>query len=192
MPELAEVEYYRQLWQGALGQRITAVELHVAARVFRGCDTAGLAESLRGRILKSSRSHGKQLLMGFSGGYWLGLHLGMTGQLRVEPAEYLPAKHDHLVLRQRARTLVLADHRMFGRVRFDVSAAEPAWWSTLPPRLPRHDFLCSTSPVFCSNAPAHRSKPRCSIRGVFLAWETGWRTRFCGRRGSIRCSRAEN
>ena len=76
------------------------------------------------------------MLFGFSGGGWLGVHLGMTGELRVEPPIYRSTKHDHLVLRQSEHTLVFADTRMFGRIRFDLSAAgPPAWWRELPPAM---------------------------------------------------------
>ena len=58
------------------------------------------------------------MLFVFSGGNWLGIHLGMTGKIRVEPANFRPDKHDHLALYQRERALVFTDSRQFGRVRF--------------------------------------------------------------------------
>jgi formamidopyrimidine-DNA glycosylase len=48
--------------------------------------------------------------------------------LRVEPAGFRPAKHDHLVLHQAKRALVFRDARLFGRVRFHHGPTEPEWW----------------------------------------------------------------
>jgi len=134
MPELAEVDYFRRRWDAGVGAGVVAVHLHSAARVFRGCDVAALAPRLRGAVLEKSLAHGKQMLFGLSGGAWLGVHLGMTGELRVEAAGHRAARHDHLVLHQAGRALVFADSRMFGRVRFDLSPeGPPAWWRDLPP-----------------------------------------------------------
>ena len=66
---------------------------------------------------------------------WLGIHLGMTGSLRIEPAGVAPEKHDHLVLRQSGRTLVFRDARQFGRVRFHLGADEPDWWRADVPEI---------------------------------------------------------
>lgn len=134
MPELAEVEFFRRQWQPGLGHSVVALNCHPAARVFRGCDTRALTHTLRGAVLTESFAHGKHLLFGFSGGAWLGVHLGMTGELRVD-ADWPPAgRHDHLILRQPAQSMVFADARMFGRIRFDVAPhGPPAWWQALPP-----------------------------------------------------------
>jgi formamidopyrimidine-DNA glycosylase len=133
VPELAEVEYFRRQWDPGLRRKIDAVELHAAKRVFRGSDPRRLRAALTGARLIGSEARGKQMLFHFSGGAWLGAHLGMTGGLHCEPAGYLAQKHDHLVLRQRRQTLVYRDARMFGRIRFDEGAEPPEWWRALPP-----------------------------------------------------------
>ncbi len=133
MPELAEVEYFRKCWAPGFKRRVTAVELHPKARIFRGCDPLLVQRELTGTILRGGWTHGKQMLFGFSGGRWLGVHLGMTGELAAEPAGFAPGKHDHLVLHQPNRSLVFRDPRLFGRVRFDLSQKPPAWWQALPP-----------------------------------------------------------
>ncbi|MGI8605120.1 MAG: Fpg/Nei family DNA glycosylase [Verrucomicrobiales bacterium] len=144
MPELAEVEFYRRCWVAGLGERVTAVELHVSARVFRRCDTVALTRSLPGAIFRQAHSHGKQMLFQFSQAAWLGIHLGMSGKLSVQPAAYAAIRHDHLVLRQRKRALVFTDARMFGRVRFDNSRDRPpAWWDALPPAILGRNFTVS-------------------------------------------------
>lgn len=139
MPELAEVEFYRRIWNAGLGQRVANVELHSAKRVFRGVDTAKLLGSLTGATLETSFSHGKQMLFRFSSG-WLGIHLGMTGELRIEAPDYAAGKHDHLLLRLPNVSLVFADPRLFGKVLFHEGAKEPVWWSSLPPSLESEDF----------------------------------------------------
>jgi formamidopyrimidine-DNA glycosylase len=133
MPELAEVEYFRRRWDSGFGSRITRVAAHSAKRVFRGTDVAALERALTGARLLDSEGHGKQMLFRFSGGASLVIHLGMSGLLSVEAAAFLPGKHDHLVLFQKERSLIYADARMFGRVRFALGKGDPEWWKNLPP-----------------------------------------------------------
>jgi len=140
MPELAEVEYYRQQWDPGLGGRIEAVRLHRDKRIFRGTQPEFLSKALSGTFLRRSEAHGKQMLFHFSGGHWLGLHLGMTGQLRVEKPGFEPGKHDHLVLFQELRVLVFSDPRQFGRVRFHVGSQPPLWWVNLPAVVTSEEF----------------------------------------------------
>lgn len=139
MPELAEVEFYRRIWNAGFGQRVTNVELHAEKRIFRGVDTAKLLGSLTGAVLEASFSHGKQMLFRFSSG-WLGIHLGMTGELRIEATDFPAGKHDHLLLRLPNVSLVFADPRLFGRVLFHEGSEEPVWWQTLPPSLESEEF----------------------------------------------------
>jgi formamidopyrimidine-DNA glycosylase len=133
MPELAEVEYFRRQWDSGLGRQVTGVALHPEKRVFRGADVTALEKELTGARLLWSEGHGKQMLFRFSGGVSLGIHLGMSGRLRVDAAGILPGKHDHLVLHQEERSLVYTDPRMFGRVRFALGKRLPEWWRNLPP-----------------------------------------------------------
>jgi formamidopyrimidine-DNA glycosylase len=133
MPELAEVEYFRRQWDSGLGSRVTRVGMHPEKRVFRGVDVAALEKALTGAKLLRSEGHGKQMLFSFSPAASLGIHLGMSGLLRVEGAAFLPAQHDHLVLYQERRSLVYSDPRMFGRIRFALGQGKPEWWNNLPP-----------------------------------------------------------
>ncbi len=135
MPELAEVEYFRRRWDAGIGKTITSVSLHAEKRVFRNTDAASLRRALPDRKLVASEAHGKQMLFRFSRDAWLGVHLGMTGSLRLEAEPFAPRKHDHLVLRQRGQALVFSDPRQFGRVRFHRGPTAPAWWLELPPPL---------------------------------------------------------
>lgn len=140
MPELAEVEYFRRVWDAGLRRKIERVALHAGKRIFRGEDISRMKKRLTGSRLLASEARAKQMLFRFSGGCWIGVHLGMTGQLRIEPAGFRPDRHDHLVLFQRRQALVLSDPRLFGRVRFHEGKEPPPWWSELP--------LAVTSPEF--------------------------------------------
>jgi formamidopyrimidine-DNA glycosylase len=140
MPELAEVEYFRTRWNPGLGKKIERAEVHAQKRIFRGTNTKALVAALKGATLERSEARGKQMLFvakparGKSRA-WLGLHLGMTGKLRVERADFTAARHDHLVLRQAKQALIFEDARMFGRVLFAEGAEPPAWWTKQAPDL---------------------------------------------------------
>src|SRR6266513_6059183 len=140
MPELAEVEWFRKQWDVGHGAEIGDLSLHPRNRIFRSTDVRELRQRLIGEKLLSSRARGKRMLFKFSGGVWLGIHLGMTGKIRVESANYQPGKHDHLVLLQRERALVFTDSRQFGRVRFHYGADEPEWWKSDAPEINSRDF----------------------------------------------------
>ena len=140
MPELAEVEWYRKQWNRARGDEIVDVRLHPRNRVFRGTNARALQESLVGEKLLNSGVRGKRMLFQFSGDSWLGIHLGMTGKIRVESASFRPNKHDHLILYQRERALVFTDSRQFGRVRFHHDPDEPDWWKSSVPEIISPEF----------------------------------------------------
>src|SRR6185503_10392152 len=140
MPELAEVEFYRKQWDSGIGSKVAAVALHPDKRIFRGTDTRALQSALPGAKLISSDARGKQMVFRFSKGIWLGIHLGMTGKLRIEPPAFAPGKHDHLVLWQKERALVFSDPRQFGRVLFFQGPGVAPWWAKLPPELISKEF----------------------------------------------------
>lgn len=135
VPELAEVEFFRRQWDCGLGKKILAMQLHARKRIFRGTNTRQLMLRLRDARLLRSTTLGKQMLFEFSGGNWLGIHLGMSGTLRVEPAGFRSQKHDHLVLQQAKCALVFRDPRQFGRVRFHSATEPPAWWKNFGPEI---------------------------------------------------------
>jgi|SRR6476620_3777840 formamidopyrimidine-DNA glycosylase len=143
MPELAEVEYFRRRWDDGISRRVVRVELHGEKRIFRDSDPEVIETTLRGAKLLGSEARGKQIAFRFSKGAWLGVHLGMSGKLRLEPADFVPQKHDHLALFQKQRTLVFSDPRMFGRIRFHVGKAAPNWWAGLPPAVTSSEFTTS-------------------------------------------------
>jgi formamidopyrimidine-DNA glycosylase len=167
MPELAEVEYSRRLWDAALRQTVGAVRIgRPEIRVFRGTDVEAMRRRLPGRRLLSSESTGKQMLFRFGGDLWLGIHLGMSGQLRVEPtADFTPRKHDHFVLQFSKRALVYEDRRQFGRVRFEKAAAPPAWWTSLAPGVLTDRFTAGAVAKFLAR------RRRAPIKAVLLMQE---------------------
>jgi formamidopyrimidine-DNA glycosylase len=165
MPELAEVEYYRKRWDPGLNHKISTVDTHRKASVFRYCDVAGLVKLLTDATLLSSKAAAKQMLFRFSGDAWLGIHLGMTGELTVQPADFEPRKHDHLVLRQPDRSLVFSDHRMFGRIQFSVGAEVPGWWTSIAPAILSAAFTVDAVKTFL-----HR-RARSPIKAVLLMQE---------------------
>lgn len=102
MPELAEVEFYRKRCLPALHQTVLRVHLNPDARVFRQIPHPQiLSAALPGQQLLAAEAHGKQLRFRFSNHLHLGIHLGMTGQLRLHPEpvptqnpEPVPTKSD--------------------------------------------------------------------------------------------------
>lgn len=159
MPELAEVEFYRRRWwETGAGRRMRAAHASGRSRVFRNLagefrgGAKALAEVLSGARLADSSAHGKQMWFvfkpektpkakagerGVGGELWLGIHLGMTGELRVEPVDYCPARHDALVLWLAGRALVFNDPRQFGRVRAwrGARGERAPWLRELPPEV---------------------------------------------------------
>jgi formamidopyrimidine-DNA glycosylase len=162
MPELAEVEYFRKKWDPGLRQKIVEVHLHAGKRVFRGSDPQLLRKTLTGAQLLGSEARGKQMLFRFSHHGWLGVHLGMSGELRCEAPDYETQKHDHLVFRQREQSLVYNDPRMFGRLRFEVCEDHPRWWTELPPALTSDDFTLAVLREILDR------RSRAPIKGVLL------------------------
>jgi formamidopyrimidine-DNA glycosylase len=168
MPELAEVDYFRKRWNPGLGHRIEEVAIHPKARIFRGIDTAKMTSDLTGATLDHSVSRGKQMLFVAKKAkdkFWMGVHLGMTGELRVEAVDYEVAKHDHLVLRQKKHSLVFEDPRLFGRVLFADGKDAPSWWAKLPPDLLSADFTVEALDQFL------KRRARAPLKAVLLMQE---------------------
>ena len=166
MPELAEADFYRKRWElAARGAWISAVLTHDRAKVFRGADPAPIRAALTGARFLGSAAAAKQMLFRFSGEAWLGVHLGMSGELRAEPPGYAPQKHDHLVLATARHTLVFSDPRMFGRVQFHHGPAAPTWWTSIAPALTSDAFTIEAVSTFLTR------RARTPIKAVLLMQE---------------------
>lgn len=140
MPELAEVEYFRKRWSPGLGHCIKRVTLHSWTRLFRDLSAIELAGFLPGCRLVASEAHGKQMLFRSSNHGWLGIHLGMTGELSFVSDRPYVDRYAHLVIEVEQGSLIFNDPRQFGRVRFAVGKEAPDWWSGLPPQILSKDF----------------------------------------------------
>jgi formamidopyrimidine-DNA glycosylase len=168
MPELPEVEHSRRIWDAGLGDRVLQVLVpHPNVRDFRGTDVRALQDRLAGQVFSSSQANGKQMVFRFgrAGGLWLGIHLGMSGRLTVEPASIEPRRHDHLILRQPKRSLVFSDQRQFGRVLFHQGIEVPDWWTRLAPPILSDQFTVKAVSNFL------RRRRSTSLKAVLLMQE---------------------
>lgn len=125
VPELPEVEVVRRgVAEHAIGRTVSSVEvLHLRAVRRHVPGPEDLAGRLAGRVLSAARRRGKYLWLELgdgepapSGGEALVVHLGMSGQLLVQPSDVPDEKH----LRVRFRfadggpELRFIDQRTFG------------------------------------------------------------------------------
>ncbi len=126
MPELPEVETTRRGLDAHLtGLRIADVVIRNGS--LRWPIPKNLPKLLRGQTIVSLKRRAKYLLMDCGSGTLI-LHLGMSGSLRIVPANTPPEKHDHfdLVLGN-GNLMRLRDPRRFGAVLWHVGnpAAHP-------------------------------------------------------------------
>jgi formamidopyrimidine-DNA glycosylase len=118
MPELPEVETTRRgITPHVAGRRVTDFLLY--ERRLRWPVAESLAQVLRDARIGEVRRRAKYLLLDLDGvavrGSSLLLHLGMSGNLRVLPADTPRLKHDHFDLRlDSGQTLRFNDPRRFG------------------------------------------------------------------------------
>jgi formamidopyrimidine-DNA glycosylase len=165
VPELAEVEFFRKRWAAGHGAKVIAVRLHDGKKVFRASSPTLLKKKLTGATLLVSETAAKQMLFRFSGGGWLGIHLGMSGELRVEAPGYPPAKHDHFILVQKDRQLVFSDPRMFGGVLFATGPEAPPWWTRIAPAILSKAFTLEAVTRFLQR------RARAPLKAVLLMQE---------------------
>ncbi len=203
MPELAEVELSRRIWEPALGARIERVSLHERCRVFRGTDVARLRSALEGSVLKESAAHGKQMIFAIAASRrktphaWMGIHLGMEGSLHLLERGAEPGKHDHLALHGRGQTLIFRDIRHFGRVILHEGAEAPSWWRDLPPVLTGTLFTRSLLEEFLTRRKRAPLKAVLLMQerfpgvGNWMADEILWRARLHPRRAAGSLSNAQ-
>jgi formamidopyrimidine-DNA glycosylase len=115
MPELPEVEITRRGLAAHL-TGLTIADVVIRNGSLRWPITKNLPKLLRGQKIRSLKRRAKYLLMDCGSGTLI-LHLGMSGSLRILPANTPPDKHDHFDLILSNGTLMrLRDPRRFGAV----------------------------------------------------------------------------
>ena len=124
-----------------------------------------LRKGIVGATLIHSETARKQMAFRFDNGTWLGVHLGMTGELSTRVLGQEAGKHDHLVIDLEEVSLVFTDPRMFGGVRFHPGPDAPEWWTRITPAL--------LSPAFTLTALSDflRRRARAPIKAVLLMQE---------------------
>ncbi|HEU4811559.1 MAG TPA: bifunctional DNA-formamidopyrimidine glycosylase/DNA-(apurinic or apyrimidinic site) lyase [Nocardioides sp.] len=212
MPELPEVEVVRAgLERYVLGATVTRVDvLHPrpVRRDPRGPD--GFAQALTGRRIDAARRRGKYLWLPLDNGDALLGHLGMSGQMLVQPPDAPDERHlrVRLVLslveevaqqpsrnqeaRPSAMELRFVDQRMFGGLSVSTGGAE------LPPEI-AHIARDPLDPAFDDDDFVRRVRRRSSgvkrllldqnlVSGVgnIYADEALWRARIHGERAGER------
>ena len=117
MPELPEVETTRRgIERVALGSRVR--ELRIYDPRLRWPIDPGLAAQMPGQRLQQVGRRAKYLLLQLEHGTLI-LHLGMSGSLRIVPAETERAKHDQLdLVLDSGSSLRLNDPRRFGSLHY--------------------------------------------------------------------------
>ena len=133
MPELAEVEFFRRVWEPAEGSKVIDVTAHLKKRIFRSVDDKSFPGCLIGTYLRKSLRKGKQLCFVFNKDHWLGLHMGMTGRLRYSYDVNEDFKYDYFTLfLENNHRLIFQDPRLFGRVLYEHASEMPDWWQAMP------------------------------------------------------------
>jgi formamidopyrimidine-DNA glycosylase len=122
MPELPEVETIRrQLEKEVVGRRVEDVEVRFAGRL--NVPAKRFAAALAGASFASVGRRAKLLILGFSNGQSVLVHLKMTGGFRLVPKGSVPAKHDHVVFRLSGpHDLFFSDFRKFGYLKLVPTA----------------------------------------------------------------------
>jgi formamidopyrimidine-DNA glycosylase len=129
VPEILEIESYRELAARTIGREVRAVDAPDAWFLKQGLDAEALASALIGHRVDGARRIGKLLLVDLHGAPTLGLRFGMTGRLVVDGATaidalaYGPAREnpawDRFRLVLDRGTLVINDPRRLGGVLLD-------------------------------------------------------------------------
>jgi len=123
MPELPEVEGFRQYLQAtSLGRRIESVAVR-RRRILRGTSSARLREALTGSRLVAADRHGKYVFATPDRGGCLVLHFGMSGRLKVFRRPVQRPPHTRLLVRfADGSHLAYVCPRMLGGVSITLSA----------------------------------------------------------------------
>jgi formamidopyrimidine-DNA glycosylase len=134
MPELPEVETIRLTVAAKLIGRTIQDVVVTHSGMLEGRPTADFCQDLIDKSIERVERRGKYLLLRLNGALILALHLRMTGQLTVEPAEQPVAKATYLILKLDNQTeLRFRDPRKFGKAFVFAANAVPASLGKLGP-----------------------------------------------------------
>lgn len=116
MPELPEVETIRRILEPQMvNQKITDIQVF-NSQVIAYPEEELFCKELKGQVISNMTRRGKFLTVYFINGDRLVLHLRMTGQLLVMPADAEVEKHTHLILTLSGENQIrYIDVRRFGR-----------------------------------------------------------------------------
>ena len=120
MPELPEVETTRRgIEPHAVGRRI--VELRLYEKRLRWKVQEDLPDLVAGQVIRHAKRRAKYLLLELDSGTLM-LHLGMSGSLRVLPADVPLLPHDHFdIVLSSGNTLRFNDPRRFGSLHYETN-----------------------------------------------------------------------
>ncbi|MGH3348822.1 MAG: bifunctional DNA-formamidopyrimidine glycosylase/DNA-(apurinic or apyrimidinic site) lyase [Nocardioides sp.] len=201
MPELPEVEVVRAgLERHVVGATFTSVEVRHPRPVRRDPrGPAGFAETLTGRTVTAARRRGKYFWLPLDNGDALLGHLGMSGQMLVQPPSAVEERHLRVRfgLSSGDRELRFVDQRMFGGLMVSEGGAD------LPPEI-AHIARDPLDPDFDDDAFLRRLRKRTAgvkrllldqslVSGVgnIYADEALWRARIHGDRPGERLTAAQ-
>lgn len=138
MPELPEVEITKQgIFPHVINQSIEKIDIHHRSLRYPVSDALTLMEGLT--IVDVSR-RAKYLLI-HAEGFYLLIHLGMSGSLRVSEPNEPRKKHDHLVFKlSNGKELRYHDPRRFGFVQIYRGDEIPEYLTKLAPEPLSDDF----------------------------------------------------
>jgi len=128
VPELPEVETVRAgLEQWVVGRTIKAVEVNHPRSIRRHVAGArDFAQLLKGRTITAARRRGKFLWLPLDSSDAIVGHLGMSGQMLVQPRTAPDEKHLHIRFdfTDRGPQLRFVDQRTFGGLAVSIGGAE--------------------------------------------------------------------
>ncbi len=138
MPELPEVEVIcRGIRTLLIGRRITAISYSGKA-LRHPLPLEAMRRTIINQSITAVERRAKYLLISFSSGEMMIIHLGMTGRLAVFPPSAKPARHDHVFWTlDNDSELRYNDTRRFGSIRLlpadKVAGREETIFSTTGP-----------------------------------------------------------
>lgn len=138
MPELPEVEITKQgITPYVIDQSINQIDIHHRSLRYPVSDALTLME---GAVITDVTRRAKYLMI-HSDGFYLVIHLGMSGSLRVSEPDEPRKKHDHIVFKlSNGKELRYHDPRRFGFVQIYRGDEIPAYITKLAPEPLSQDF----------------------------------------------------